>query len=388
MTHADRRTLLLRGGATLALAAIDAGCARLAPVARTHEARTELLYAGTQGSGLHALRFDPDRGTLAVIGAVTGGARTTWSVAHPRLPILYAVDDDSAREGSVIAYAVERASGALARIGAVAAGGKGTTYLWLDVPSMTLLAANFGSGSVSSIALEPDGRLGRLVSTVTQSGSGPHRRQASAHAHGVAVDPWGKYALVPDLGADRVFIHGFDRATRMLAADGGPAPRSLAVAAGSGPRHLAFGADGRFVYLLNELGAQVATLRWDPVAGRLAPVEVVSINGPDFAGAPSGAEIAVGAGGRVVYVANRGEHTLLVYRVDPARGTLRLLQRTPSGGKSPWSFALHASGRWLLVANQGSAGVNLFGIDPATGLLADSGRSVAVPAPVSLTFVG
>jgi 6-phosphogluconolactonase len=374
MTPNLRRRSFMRGaGALVACAAI--------PV-RAHDARTELVYVGTQGSELHALRFDPGSGALTAIGPVAQGARSTWTIAHPRLPILYAVDDDNARPGRVIAHAIDRATGALTVTGEVSAGGNGTTYLSLDASARTLLAANFASGSVSSIALNQDGRLGALVSTQVETGSGPHRRQASAHAHSAVVDPSGRFVLVPDLGADCVFVYAFDRATRVLAPHG-----AFAVPPGSGPRHLAFGNQGRFAYLVNELTAQLMMLRWDEHQGSLALVQGLAMNDAAFTGQPSGAEVTVSADGRFVYAANRGNNALLVYRVDAATGSLSEIQRVPSGGQAPWSFTLHTSGRWLLVAHQKSGAVNVFGIDPASGLLADTGKTVAVPAAVSVTVV-
>lgn len=376
MTTHSRRRFLACG--TTALAAYA-----LAPApARARDSRTELVYVGTQGRQVHGLCFDPADGTLATLGPVAEGARTTWAVAHPRLAILYAVDDDSARPGRVIAYAIDRATGALAMTGEVAAGGNGTTYLSLDAPARTLLAANFASGSVSSIALGPDGRVEACVSTQVEAGSGPHPRQASAHAHSAVFDPSGRYVLVPDLGADRVFLYVFDRATRVLAPYG-----AFAVAPGSGPRHLAFGRDGRHAYLVNELTAQLAVLRWNAAEGRLTLVQALPMNDAGFTGPLSGAEVAVSADGRFVYAANRGGNALLVYRVDAATGSLSPVQRVPSGGDAPWSFTLHASGCWMLVAHQKSGTVNVFGIDRASGLLADTGRFAAVPTAVSVTVV-
>lgn len=350
-------------------------------------AQTELVYVGMHERQIRALRFDTATGKLAAIGPVAEGLRATWAVAHPQLPVLYAVDDDNTREGSVTAFAVDRASGALTRINEVPTGGSGTTNLWLDAPSMTLLAANYGGGSASSISVNRDGSLGGLVSTIKASGSGPHRRQASAHAHGVTVDPSGRYALVPDMGADRLFVYGFDRATHALSPEDANHPRAFVAPPGSGPRHIAFGPDGRFVYLINELSAEVMTLRWDAPHGQLTLVQTLQTCSAAFEGVKSGAEVAVSHDGRFVYVENRGENTLVVYRVDAGTGKLSLVQRTASGGERPWGFAIHPSGRWMLVANQRSGRVNVFRIDPATGELSDTGESVDLPAPVSLTFV-
>lgn len=351
------------------------------------QAATELVYVGMHERQIQALRFDPASGKLTALGPVWQGLRSTWAVAHPQLPVLYAVDDDNTRDGSVTAFAVDRATGTLTRINEVASGGNGTTYLSLDQPSMTLLAANYGGGSSSSIAVNRDGSLGALVSTIKATGSGPTRRQASAHNHGNAVDPSGRYVLVPDLGADRVFVYGFDRATHALAGDDAAVPRSFVAAAGSGPRHVVFGADGRFAYLLSELSAEIVTLRWDATQGRLTQVQSLAISTPEFQGGKSGAGLAVSGDGRFVYVEDRGENTLLVYRVNPGSGELTLVQRISSGGERPWSFTIHASGKWMLVANQRSGTVNVFGIDAASGTLSDTGHAVAIPTPVSLTWL-
>lgn len=352
-------------------------------------AQADLVYVGSQGNQLHALRFNVDSGKLSAIGAVADGLRPTWTVAHPQLPVLYAVDDDSARPGSVTAFAVNRTNGSLNKLNAAPSGGNGATYLWLDAPSHTLLAANFASGSASSIAVRPDGSLGSLVSTIQATGSGPHRRQAGPHAHSAAVDPSGRYALVPDLGADRVFIYALDRSTHALSALPSPVGASRAYVAppGSGPRHLVLSYDGHFVWLLNELTAEVTTLRWDAQQGQLIHVQTQAISSAAFTGTRSGAEILLSPDGRFVYIEDRGERTLVAYRVNADTGELDFVQRIASGGEVPWGMAIHASGRWLLVAHQRSNTVNVFSIDPATGVLANTGESATAPAAVSITFV-
>jgi 6-phosphogluconolactonase len=385
MTQPSWRHPITRRSFQAALAAMPlaAGLAR----AQGQPPASTLVYVGTIGNQLRALRFDNVSGSLAPIGPVAEVPKARWMVAHPRLPVLYAAKDGDGQQGSVIAFTVDRNSGALARLGEVFAGGGGTTHLWLDAASMTLVAANFGGGSTSSIGINGDGSLGPLVSTIQATGSGPHRRQAAPHAHGAIVDPSGRYALVADLGADRVFVYGFDRATRALSGDSGPEPRSFIAPAGSGPRRIVFGRDGRFAYLLNELAAELMALRWDAQQGRLSLVQSVSITSPGYAGARSGAEVAASADGRFVYVADRSEHALVVYAVQRESGLLSLVQRLPSGGELPWTFAIHPSGRWLLVANERSNRINVFSIDAASGLLSGTAHAADSLSPVSVTFV-
>ena len=375
-------SFLMRCGLVAAVALSFAGCASTAAPGC---APATLAYVGTDGGALQALRLDACAGKLSDLGVVARLAKPRWAVANPRLPILYVANDVAGKDGSVIAYGVNRDSGALTKIGEVDAGGIGTTHLWLDAPSSTLIAAHFFSGSATSLPLGADGSLGAPASTVKETGSGPNKRQTKAHAHGIALDPTGQWALVSDLGADRVFVYGFDRATRALAPDDAQAPRAYAVAPGSGPHHAAFSPDGRFVYVLDELSADVQVLRWDAATARLSPVQSLAISSADYKGGKSGAEVLVSRDGRFVYVEDRGENTLVVYARDAATGQLALLQRVASGGDKPWAFAIDPSGRWMLVAN--AAKVSLLRIDAAAGTLSDTGESVVSATPLSIAFM-
>ncbi|MCX8477829.1 MAG: lactonase family protein [Sphingomonas sp.] len=383
----DRRTLLCH--ATLLAATTLAACAPRAGVEQSRNVG-DLFFIGTHGTQVHATRLDPRSGEMTTIGPVADVPNPTWAVRHPDLPVLYVASQlggDGKSEGSVVAFRIDPETGALARTGEAKAGGGGTTHLWFDTASRTLLAANYASGSVASIAVHADGSLGERVSLVQATGTGPHRRQASPHAHGVAVDPSGRFALVADLGADRIFVYPLARRTHALADGSGPA-RHLALPPGTGPRHFAFHPNGRFVYLLGELTAEIFTLRWDAASGTLSQVQALSTDAPGFAGNRSVAEVAVSRDGRFVYASNRGDSAIVVHAIDPRTGTLRQIQRIPSGGATPWSFAIHPGGRWMIVANEKSDRLNLFRIDPSTGTLSDTGKTLPIPKPVSVTFAG
>ncbi|BEU98713.1 lactonase family protein (plasmid) [Acidovorax sp. DW039] len=290
-------------------------------------------------------------------------------------------------DGRVFAYAIAEHTGGLNPMGDASAGGAGTTHLWLDAPSMTLLAANFGTGSTSSLTLHTDGRPGVLVSSIQAYGSGPHRRQASPHAHGIAVDRTGRHALVADMGADRVFVYGFNRSTRSLAADWPNVQRAYQAPAGSGPRRAVFSATGHMVYVLSELSAEITALRWDSTLGSLEAVQTLPLTTPGFEGVKSASELAPSRDGRFVYAGNRGENQILVYRADADSGELELVQRHPSGGDVPWAFDIHPSGQWMLVAHHRSQRLSLHRIDKTSGRLSDTGVTLDVPAPVSVLFV-
>jgi 6-phosphogluconolactonase len=373
-----RRRVLGSLAATAAVPLLGA-----APAAATPS--RDLVYVNTwNGDQIYGAWFDPDRGDLTAIGPV-GEASADWAVRHPRLPILYVATMDE--DGVVYAFRIDPATGALTRTGEVATGGAGmggggVSYLSLDAPSDTLLVANFEGGLVAALPISHDGQLGAPASIAQDTGSGPNPRQTGPHPHDVELDASGRFALVPDFGADRVFGYRFDRATRTLSA--GPPP--YATDPGSGPRRVAFHPDHRTAYLLTELTADIQALHWNPRTGQLAHRQTLALSTPDFTGTPSASDLAVSRDGRFVYAGNRGENSLVVFAVDPTTDLLSVAQRVPCGGTTPWSFSVHPSGRWLLVANEASGSVNVFGIDQRSGYLTDTGTAVPIPNPDSVTF--
>ena len=381
----SRRTLLgaMTATATAATVPLTLG----APSAgATPQARPDLLYVGSWNGGqVYGVTFDPVEGALTSNGPVAQ-VSSGWVTAHPDRPLLYV--GSQLNGGIVTAFAVDRTTGALAQLGQVstdggATAGGGLSYLGVDRSSRTLLVANFEAGLATSLPIRRDGTLGAPVSVVVDTGSGPSPRQSGPHPHQVVVAPGRRHALVPDFGADRVFVHGFDGTTGALS-PGGTGPGAYATDAGAGPRRLVLHPDGRKAYLLTELTAELQLLDWDGRSGELTHRQSLAIDSPDFTGTKSGAELAISRDGRFVYASSRGENTLVVYETERHTGLLSLLQRIPGGGLKPWSFTVHPSGRWLLVANEASSTVDVFAVDPRTGLLTGTGNSLPLPNPDSI----
>jgi 6-phosphogluconolactonase len=75
-----------------------------------------------------------------------------------------------------------------------------------------------------------------------------------------------------------------------------------------------------------------------------------------------------------------------VFAIDQEKGTLTLVEQTPTGGIMPRSFAIDPTGHSLLVANELTNNIVVFRIDPATGKLTKTGKEIMVDTPVCLQF--
>jgi 6-phosphogluconolactonase len=147
---------------------------------------------------------------------------------------------------------------------------------------------------------------------------------------------------------------------------------------GTGPAHLIVDKSGRDVLVANYGGGSVAVLPIGP-DGKLKPSTAFvqhtgsSVN-PQRQNRPHAHSINVDPGNRFAYVADLGLDKVLIYRFDPAKGTLvandpPFAQVKPGAG--PRHFAFHPKGRFAYVINEIDLTVTAFASDPAKGTLTE-----------------
>ena len=382
---------------TLAAVLLPALASLVAPPAAT--AATRLVWFGTytgappQGKGIYVARFDDETGVLGEPALAAELVNPSFLALHPTKPVLYAVsevaDADGKPTGSVVALAIDPATGRLTELNHQSSGGAGPCAVSVDRSGRAVLAANYGGGSAVCLGVADDGSLrpavaGAPAGFVQHEGkSVDQARQEGPHGHSIDPSADGRFAIVCDLGIDKVLVHALDPQRATLRPHG-----ATAVAPGAGPRHFAFHPLGRHGYCINELDLTVTAFRFDPAAGTLEPFQTLSTL-PDGVADRRGfstAEIAVHPSGKFLYGSNRGHDTIAMYAIEAGSGKLRFLGAEPIRGRVPRNFAIDPTGKWLLAAGQDSHGVSVFAIDADTGRLSFTGRTTPVPAPVCITF--
>lgn len=311
--------------------------------------------------------FDLDTST----GAATphGAPVSTGNGTSPT----FAVVDVAARDlyvsyeasSEVAAFAIG-ADASLTPLGRVPSGGSGPAFISLDQSRSHVLVAHYNGGSVSVLARNSDGSLGKLVSS--------HTYASGALTHAVIASPDDRFLVSPNLGLDDLGVLAYDDKTGLLT--GGS---SVTLKTGTGPRHIAFHPSGKFAFVSNEIGNSVTSLAYDALAGAFTVLQTVSTL-PD--GGPSGAvaEIAVAPSGKFVYVSNRGDDSIVTLGSDD-QAKLTPLAWNKTGGKTPRHFSLDASGRLMTVGNQATNSVRVFSVEPNTGGLTALGGLTTVPSP-------
>lgn len=199
-----------------------------------------------RGEGLYR-QVGPDAALALVLDA------PSFVVAHPTLPLLYAVSESPAS-----ALHVVDVSSAPRVVASVPTGGVDACHILVGPDAGVAYVSHYGSGDVAVVLLGEDGLPAAEAPQQiwVHEGSGPNERQEGPHAHSAELAPGGRHLLVADLGTDelRRYAIGDDH----LLAEPGIA---ATFAPGAGPRHMAV--HGHLIYVVCELDHRLRTLRWD-----------------------------------------------------------------------------------------------------------------------------
>lgn len=339
-----------------------------------------------RGNGINVYRMDPQSGAWTHAHLYGGIGNPSWLALNPAGTHLYSVHGgDTFSECS--AYAVDRATGALTPLGAQPNGGPNPVAISVLPHAPFAVVANYNSGTVASLPINPDGSLGPRSDLYTLPGSpGPHpTEQDHSRPHHIPVDPAGRHFVVPDKGFDRTHVFRLDPATGAIIPT---AQGSIVSAPGSAPRHLSFHPTRPFAYQCNEINSTVTTFGYDAETGRLDELQVQTTLPAGFAERNSTAEIHVAPSGRFVYVSNRGHNSIAIFAVDPSSGTLAPVGWEPTQGRQPRYFAISPDGTLLYAANQATDTIVTFRVDQERGTLTPTGQVIEVGSPVSIVFVG
>ena len=257
----------------------------------------------------------------------------------------------------------------------------------VDKTGKNLLLTNCGSGSVAVLPIAADGRLGEATAFIQHEGSSVNpMRQKGPHAHGIVLSPDNRFALVSDLGLDKVLVYRFDAAKGTLAPNDPPFAK---VAPGAGSRHLAFHPNGKIVYCISEMASTMTTFEYAASGGTLKEIQTVSTLPADFKGNNTAAEVQVNRAGTVLYGSNRGHDSIAVFSIDPRQFTLTPRRaRCRRRGRCRGISRIDPTGKYMFAANQGSNNVVVFAVDAKSGKLTPAGTVLTdAPQPVCVEFV-
>jgi len=236
-----------------------------------------------------------------------------------------------------------------------------------------LVVSVAGGGAYNVLPIRADGSLGGVTGIWKERGSGPRVQQGSSHSQMVAFDRMGR-ALSADLGSDRLSV---------LETDGGKlnVVRSHTVAPGKGPHQIAFHPNGRILFVANGLEASVICYQYNVDRGQI----IRSLG--EFATRCSenavGLAMAMDPTGDVLYTTHQQSRDgISAWRIDQSTGRLQHLQIAGEHEPPQHKLLVTSDGKTLVGWSREAGGIFAWPI--ATGRIGRGVQLANVTAPLSM----
>ncbi len=348
----------------------------------TASAQHHKLVIGTytnkgNSEGIYVYDFDSKTAETKQLSVIKNASNPSYVTLSKNGDFLYSVYEDGTNSAAS-AFKFNQQNGEGIFINKEPTKGANPCFILTD--GKHVLTANYSGGSISVFDINADGSLSKLKQSVQHTGSGPDKRQASAHVHQVLFSPDKKYVFASDLGEDKMYVYHYNATAEQPLSF----KTSIKTNAGSGPRHLAFSPNGKYAYLAHEFNGKITAFSYSD--GDLVPLQEVETVAKNFTGKIDAADIHISADGKFLYESNRGDaNTISVFTIQKD-GKLSHVENVSTLGKGPRNFSIDPSGNYLLVAHQYTNDVIIFNRNSKTGKLTDSGKRIQVGTPVCLVF--
>ena len=346
------------------------------------------MYVGTyteggNSKGIYTYNFNQENGTFELLNTATV-ANPSFVTLSPEGKRLYAVSEyNDGRQGvysfdlsenkaklSNPVFQPTASKEALPRVGA------DPCYIVSD--GKYVITANYTGGDISVFSLDAEGRLQAEVQHIAFAGRTPEH---VAHIHCIIPTPDKKYILATDLGNDQVYCFRYNKKARKNAEVLTAQQVAYKVSDGQGPRHLIFSKDGRFAYLINELGGECVVLSYRK--GKLKEVQRLMA---DEGGGRGSADIHISPDGRFLYTSHRlKKDGIAIFAINPKNGTLTKIGYQLTG-VHPRNFAITPNGKYLLVACRDDNKIQVFQRNETTGELTETSQEIEVDKPTCILF--
>lgn len=322
-------------------------------------------YNRSEDKSIFVYRFNTANGEAVLLDAVSG-------ILNPSFLTLcgdyvYAVSEaGTEQEGYIFAYHFDRRQEKLFFVNKTPSGGHDPCNLIADGNHKALFVTNYSSGSLARLFIKPDSSLAPVNQLIRHEGHSINpERQSHAYVHSVTITPDKSHIFAADLGLDKVFGYQIDKSTHQLM----PAQLPfIKVTPGSGPRIIEFSPDGKYLYLIQEMGGQITVFSYH--SGILKELQVISNLPKDYTGKIWGADIHVSPDGNFIYATNRDDlNDIVTYKRNKHNGTLTCMNRQPTGGKTPRNFVISPDGKYVLIGHQNSSEIVVFSRNIKTGML-------------------
>lgn len=265
-------------------------------------------------------------------------------------------------------------------ISKIPTGGKAPCHIEIDNTGNYIITTNYVGGVAKMYRRQVDGTL---LPTDKFEVANALLPGGSPHLHSAQFSPDNRTVAIADLGLDRVWLFLLDAANgKLIPHDQG----FVKLAEKAGPRHTTWSADGRFLYVINELNSTVNVIGYDEAKSRFNILQTITTLPAGWTGDNSTADLHLHPNGKFLFGSNRGHNSIAGFNVDQKTGLLTANGHESTRGDAPRNFSLSPNGRFLYAANQNTSTITVFSLNEKSGQLTYTEQGFVTGTPVCIEF--
>jgi len=335
-----------------------------------------------KASGVHVAYLNPTNGQMRLGGTYDAGINPSYLAIHPSKKYAYVVNEIGGKDhepwGSVTALQFNE-DHTISTLNNKSSKGVAPCHISLNQQGTSLLVASYVTGDITSFSTTMTGELAGAQTVHGYSGTGPHDRQRSSHAHYISQLADGDI-VTTDLGSDTIRFHDFERGQLSKK------KAYVTTTSGAGPRHLVAHPSHPIIYVINELNATIESFRKNANSQYQRYQTITTLPEGDR-GEGHCAAIKVTSDGRYLYASNRGDYNnIAIYKINED-GKLEMVSHQSTLGNVPRDIEISPDDQYLIAANQNSDNLVSFKIDQSTGLLQAPKILEGIATPACIKFL-
>ena len=331
------------------------------------------IYIGTFSTNFFSLMFDPETLEIEDFHAIPDpGGRSAFFATDEEEKYLYVANEWEQGDGGVAAFKLVE-DGDPVFLNALYSYGQGPAQIsTMKAYGKTfVLGAGVFEGDVMVCPTAEDGSLLPFTEYIKLIDLDPTVPRCKAH--GIKAIPGTHFTLVPDTLNGKIY-------TFELTPEGKLEKRHVFCdPLVRCPRHMTFSKDGTKLYFLTERSNSLDVFDINRETGEITLTYHSSTLPEDFTGKSMAAAIHRSPDGRFVYLSNRGQDSIVVYRLEDDGKKIEKVGYAEEEIAWPREFLITPDGDFLFVGNQELATTSIFRINRETGIPEYTGKTFPMP---------
>lgn len=327
-------------------------------------------YTINEDVGIHIYDVDVKKGRFTHKDEVKITNSSYLTMTHNG-KFLYAITDLGVEGYEILP------DGSLKKINRASINGMRGCYLSTDYEDKFLFVAGYHDAKVTVLKLKENGRVGEITDEIFNAGLGSIiERNFRPHVTCTKMTRDNKYLCVCDTGMDQVKIYSFDHTTGKL-----KFKDMIHCDQDSAPKFIKFHKNGKFAYILHELGCKVDIYSYTSENGYPDFVKIGSETTYNDAYHSSGTiacAMKFSKDHKLMMCSAAGDNGVAIYKVDEKTGLLDKRIVLPVSGDYPKDVAFFPDSKHIVSLNHESDTMSFFNLNLKDDLIVLNGPFIKV----------